>query len=555
MQTSDEFTVVSRRIETLTNVLQHMQHRKPPRSSKDNVPLLLRHFATLLTCGGKEEKDGKSAIAVTGSTEAGGKIKTLIAMQNPGPSDQSTRGCLTLKRAEMESRSFDQVVSGDPDPKNLLQHIADLCRALTTCDPDNVGQFAALQEFVIARCYRKLRVRFNQFDKLFNGRFLEIVEEWKAEGEELDQQWVNVPKWLYDLLPEEYSMNEQTSTVQGETVVQWEFSDSNKRIWVILLAKILSPLRDAFNAADEVRNRAMTEKKIGRPVEGEREAYSIIDSWLRRLFVYVQSQQNVISTLLTQTNLEHYLRAQATSQLNRWKEEIEEESADMVREEEESFGEYLLRSLRMIVAWHASLYGLMKRSHDLLRDVDVGVVEFPYHAPNPLKIDDMKKELVMRLPNAPLDVFEKNFPDPEDFHGTVHAEAALMGMLTYFSPGYQGTDHKEDIINQEALRKIFLLSAFEKFIAVEKKCCWCCDRLRYHLDKHLGPEFQLPGTHGVVFAWIPPKTGVSLSVLKALESDLWNELYWALRERIPTPPSPRSPRTNFWIEDDFDEDT
>lgn len=68
-------------------------------------------------------------------------------------------------------------------------------------------------------------------------------------------------------------------------------------------------------------------------------------------------------------------------------------------------------------------------------------------------------------------------------------------------------------------------------IAVGKKCCWCCDRLGYHLGQYLGSEFNLPGTHGILFAWSPPRIGIDVSVLKMLENDLWDELHSALRAR------------------------
>lgn len=60
--------------------------------------------------------------------------------------------------------------------------------------------------------------------------------------------------------------------------------------------------------------------------------------------------------------------------------------------------------------------------------------------------------------------------------------------------------------------------------AVRGKCCWCCDRLAYHLGEHLKEEFNLPGKHGTFYAWSPPTIGIDVAELKALEQDLWDEL-------------------------------
>ena len=73
-----------------------------------------------------------------------------------------------------------------------------------------------------------------------------------------------------------------------------------------------------------------------------------------------------------------------------------------------------------------------------------------------------------------------------------------------------------------------------------KDCCWCCNRLAYHLGAYLHKNFKLPGTHGIVYGWKPPRVGIPLSVLKSLEDDLWVELVEALGD----PPRPRGFRQN-----------
>jgi hypothetical protein len=54
---------------------------------------------------------------------------------------------------------------------------------------------------------------------------------------------------------------------------------------------------------------------------------------------------------------------------------------------------------------------------------------------------------------------------------------------------------------------------------VDKKCCWCCDKLGNLLG-----DIMLPDSHGIIYAWSPPRVGLDVTVLQALENALWDEL-------------------------------
>lgn len=115
------------------------------------------------------------------------------------------------------------------------------------------------------------------------------------------------------------------------------------------------------------------------------------------------------------------------------------------------------------------------------------------------------------------------------FTGTTHAEATLMGLLTYFSPGSPSVNHGHQIedVSLRLLKELIEPAIFEKAIAVGKKCCWCCDRLGSLLG-----NIKLPGSHGVLFSWTPPRIGVDVSVLQALENKLWVEMNAAIEDNI-----------------------
>ena len=172
---------------------------------------------------------------------------------------------------------------------------------MSSCDPENEHQVKALQTFVVARCYRKIRTRVQLYQRLFKAQLYNEIAEWTGEGQELETQWINVPDWLVQLLPKVAHMNSRTATHSGKTITQWEFSDDTKRTWAKLLARILLLLNNAFDAARTARKNV--EHEESRPTDAERKAYAEINTWLVVLCSYVQAQHNVVKTLLTQTSL------------------------------------------------------------------------------------------------------------------------------------------------------------------------------------------------------------------------------------------------------------
>jgi hypothetical protein len=72
----------------------------------------------------------------------------------------------------------------------------------------------------------------------------------------------------------------------------------------------------------------------------------------------------------------------------------------------------------------------------------------------------------------------------------------------------------------------------DKVIGVGKKCCWCCSTLGSILSEDERISVKLPGSHGVVYPWSPPRVGLDVSVLRKLEERLWAELYTAI-DRAP----------------------
>ncbi|KAG1718848.1 hypothetical protein EDB19DRAFT_1790842 [Suillus lakei] len=55
-------------------------------------------------------------------------------------------------------------------------------------------------------------------------------------------------------------------------------------------------------------------------------------------------------------------------------------------------------------------------------------------------------------------------------------------------------------------------------IVLDKKCCWCCCMEFVTVN---GVPCRLPGSHGIIYPWSPPRVGVDLKVILVLEDGLW----------------------------------
>ena len=62
-------------------------------------------------------------------------------------------------------------------------------------------------------------------------------------------------------------------------------------------------------------------------------------------------------------------------------------------------------------------------------------------------------------------------------------------------------------------------------IAAGKKC-WCCEKLSDLIN-----PVSIPRSHGIIYPWCPPRIGIDLAVLEALEKQLWARLYEVLKEK------------------------
>ena len=120
------------------------------------------------------------------------------------------------------------------------------------------------------------------------------------------------------------------------------------------------------------------------------------------------------------------------------------DSADMSREMNESDGHLVLRHLRAMLSWSAALDSLTSHKNVSIINgkLDIGLVQVPHPGHGIARIEDIIDEFFKRFPLRSVEEsrrtrdtakLKKGWNSKHRFIGTTHAEASLMGLLTYFS--------------------------------------------------------------------------------------------------------------------------
>jgi hypothetical protein len=361
----------------------------------------------------------------------------------------------------------------------LKEYISDLWAALThyQSHPD---RYMDLHLFVVYRSYRQLFKRVRQDRKMWKVDVAEKILAWTPKQNELgqDPRWFKFPKWLNSIeIPPErrVMMKIRNGGAPGREFIEVEFSSATLGFWAWLLGMSLSNVKAIVETADSKRS-----KNDGK---GFREDLVMIADWCLTLDFFMGWSACIVEILLTWTSLAHAfdLRVTAPSMLSsnlflgfRFSEpgfvcaasrECDENDVyydadyygtvflysngmplkfqlDMSREPGERDGHLVLRHLRAILAWSTALHSLASDKHLSIinGELDIGLLQFPHDGQDDIVgIDAITYELFRRFPVDESTTVQDTAAlkcawnlEPE-FTGTMHAEATLMGLLTYFS--------------------------------------------------------------------------------------------------------------------------
>ncbi|CAA7269191.1 unnamed protein product [Cyclocybe aegerita] len=454
---SPEFDRTSLRIRTLTATLRKMQQAERPQSTRSEV------------------------VAVTGAIEETG-VKTLVVVHNAssgrGPQPFSLQGRNITKNDEL----FDAIISG-PGSARLEEHISDLLGLLSCCDPTGVVKIEDFSAFVTMRSIQKLYSRLVSDKENWHLRVHETLKVWVPdEGDSsLKTLWVKKPRWAGHF-PDDSAARIKRGAGQSE---EWEFSPTTAPRWEYRG----SPGADKLNPLQPQTNRSKQDVQ-----NTLREINSISYS----LYTFVNQSTEILKMLLAQKSLEKVFSAQKKTGgvdsaiqesskapnvtdehneipggVNSSTEEssnrtfniyiitlantsIKDEDSELALETEETEGDCVYRYLQAIVAWQAALEVLLQpRYRNALSNISVGMVEVVGSEFGLMQADEFVKEYFAR-PSVPTkaEVREILKPDiPTKFNGTVHIEATLMGLLTYFSHQGNASDYARDIFNIDILKE------------------------------------------------------------------------------------------------------
>ncbi|KDR66431.1 hypothetical protein GALMADRAFT_162037 [Galerina marginata CBS 339.88] len=540
MQDDAEFDLLERRIWTLTTLLQNMKHRGTPTSEINEVPPMLRHFTALLSRGRKEDR---TVCAMTGSATPEGVFAMIVAQNSNDDKKDDGKVAVDLLPVKVDpKRTFEDVVNSGSEV-SLTNHISDILTAMTTIDSmdgQHLDHIGSLSAFIARRNFYKLWTRVRQLYKAWD---VSVIDEWTPTIDDVpNSKWISVPIWLQTVANHDtphfclLSACEQPDS----DILQWEFSNRTAKAWAGFLTSIIQHLYNALEKQDTTIQETGTQ---------DNEVAHKIATCCRFLHSYLEWKEKIVEKLLAETTMGSVLRSPTRENIAVGDPELDELEDELRTIPGESPGAFFLRRLRTITAWQAAVnflfsdYSPARRYRELARTspVFVAVVKMPTPSvPTPISKHDLVKEFKRQFPGSTkilkdlVTVLEEHHPST--LSGTVHAEANLLGLAKYFTAGRCKVKYGIDFKDEKTFERFAQPATLDGSIFVEKKCCWCCQRVFKSVGAQLGTSGS--GSHGVFYSWRPPRIGIEVWRLRHLEFALWRELRDALAFRLKSPSLP-----------------
>ncbi|KAG2042032.1 hypothetical protein BDR03DRAFT_978763 [Suillus americanus] len=466
-----------------------MGHCQEPSFDLQQIPLLLRHFVNLLTPGDVFSPEVKKVIAVTGAIIHDG-------------------------------------VNESNDDASLNEHISKIWTALASYESSR-DNYIALSRFVINRCRRKLFTRIFLYQKKWRVHVAQKLVDWTPVANELPEtHWLDAPYWFSSIsLPPDKDVPKRKQGPPDNQVTQLEFSSNTVHLWAWFLGHLILMLENHAAEAQKMENEGET--------LGFKTAMAQVSDCCAALYCFVSWGADVVKTLPTKTTLASNFNGFTDG--NGGDEDLydSDESDDLNPERYESSG-------GPVASLTTPTYSKIIRS-----ELSLSLLEIPHASFDITDLDDIYEASFKALSLKPTITYKDVTKSilkrhlPQTFSGTVHAEATLMGLLTYFSSSSSRVafemplrdDHVAALDKLLEPASLIINATTENVVAVAGKCCWCCDRLRFELLEANGTRFKFPGSNGVIYPWSPPRVGVDVKVLQRLEYALFQELHAAINNQ------------------------
>ncbi|KAL6308239.1 hypothetical protein BKA93DRAFT_822447 [Sparassis latifolia] len=550
---SREYDRLVRRIKTLTTVLKEVKaHLGAPQSiagRQAGHAKTYHNIATLLTRGTEDDAHGSKVIAVTGKSTSEGTVVAisehdedeknadisvgmLPAMQNSVAKEELTVALNIDWIPASEKRLADLGSSDKTDVDiTLKEHVGDTISALLQIpprrDPSFVACVTSFTRFAVRRSCKSMLQRYETRRKIWDKDLFEVLKSWTPElSDTLDEKFIPASSVGIILQQSDIPLvrygDRDMYAVNIETAASW--------IWVLaeLLSKVLCPLSSIGSMVTQC-HRELSTRELNKVMDISTNIDRLLSA---RVFEAIFNLPSLAQLLHTER-----LKLQKKDNL-RYQDEYEE--IQVLSPEEDPFP---LRYIRTLVAWHSAVRFLTSRGVlSTGRPLWFAVIRTPHPDEDMESVENVISEeflaSVMRRVFPPesgasdnekesvLEKLQLAIPySTKHFCGSVHCEAILMAVKAAANSIIvppSGIDvHAQAAIFQD----------IDNVIVVNKKCCWCCDWLGKNLPVPMQECFVLPGTHGKIVPWAPPRFGIPLEVLALLERDLMEELRSAFVER------------------------
>ncbi|KAI0357016.1 hypothetical protein OH77DRAFT_1423306 [Trametes cingulata] len=519
---------------------------------------LLRHVATLLTIGTDSDRTAATVnAAVTGSLEPD-RVVCLIATES-GPAALNTDSTSDAEIVKLEvGENRDEIASDllenwfERSGKcKFGQHLREITAILSYIlgrpAADRLPLLPKLSLWITRRAFMKLSARLHNADAIWGKDLAKLMELWSAHHHSDESIIVSIrspyPRLssvlakhgIQPVKPDDSTTNSDHSAFSG-----------TRKAWLSVIISLLSALQRILLPAGKMRSAELSKVECTATSFAIRYLDEILTSNLITKLGGDQFNHELQGYYSNCQKIRHakwgHLTGQAQQQHGDPSPELEDEDAlddsdsDSSNKEpaEDAVG-HLWRYLQTLTAWRSAAEAFC-----CLRIPPQPLVVYQLRSSPTLTIDKGHVEEFVNSYLAAVkehcggsegaayenaDAFLKKAFYEKDGRQvktpvppTLHAEAALMALA-------RSRYHPSEAQQVQGLESVdSILTSDQVVIGVSKKCCHCCSLFAEHMsssseeDQKL--EFVLPGTHSIIYPWLPPTFGVPDHVLASMRAAL-----------------------------------
>ncbi|KAJ7175703.1 hypothetical protein C8R46DRAFT_1079188 [Mycena filopes] len=460
------------------------------------------HLATVLTTGSPL---GRQTIAVTGgSSNRGFYVNATEVVARPGFIERSQGQSLLKLNPVPPSRKTLKQLTEDRRPSSkitLVEHAGDVFQALRLVNQDFYDPATrTLECFIVRRCHREIYRRLQSAVQMLNPPLHDVLNKWEPTSvDDVPEEWMSIP--YPTILIDDFSIPHRPMA-RWPGHIELLFNGATLGRWKEFLVSLIRVVISTVTGLHPERTDSPTDAVLA--LHFLRLFFSFGPA---RAVLNVPSLKLRLENLLPRHKLEYNERQDKSAVdtiLRSWSAVIAYDvAASALTSRHCTVSSILRQSLPKVHVIEAAIATPVKAMDSIPRIMRARVMPA-------LKLSEYYTGVVETLISLHLSV--------DDFAGTVHCEASMMGIAYAFSQGKYGVG--DPGVPRGGATAFF--DAFEghsNTIGITEQSCRLCYWLSEELSLPNG-HFNLKGCHGRIMPWTPPRFGIPLSVLANLEVEL-----------------------------------